>query len=397
MQRVRWDRVICVGLLFALLLFLIAYLIYHINSSPTGNPAYGELIVSIGDSNNQGNGAYYNSSIDYAGANVLQYVIGDGFSNTANYSTTLLNSLSGTLQPAFEPMYDGGHDFANLIGNLVALSRLRQNPAILVQAAVGSASIADWTSGLLQRAITAAMTANSIPAVVIFTWVHMDADVANNTLPADYLSNLMSIITTVRSYFGSQTPFLIGSIVPEWVQNPSFLGFYNYSPSVASALQDVQRSIPNLVPYTSYSNMLPGYQSCIQIQGSHFSATGQRLMAEFFSQAYYRAVANTQTGTTPNHPTGLYVSATTLSWVAPALSTVTGYVVLYKVYSNPTACTDADSSLPASVYTSATYAPVPFPLDGRVYLVDVSAVNGVQMSSGSANSWIKVDTSNLGS
>ena len=370
MRKVRWLRVVGVSLLVILAFLLIAYVIYQAASS-NSTPPYIPMLVSIGSPEG---GKYYNDYFDFPGPGAQQYVIGDQHSNIVNY--TGVYSLAGTMQPAMEPMYDGGHAQANLIGNLVALSRTWPQ-TVLLEAGVGGTTVTQWVSGgFMARALSAVSSANALSNnasyVALWVWSGFVAEVANNTSPAFYLTQLMQL---------ARGPFVIVSGPPEWVR-----GTTN-----AVALQNIQRALPNVVAGSAYVNMPLGYQDCNPSTG-YFSASGMRMMALLAQTALARAVANTQTGTTPNHPTGAYAFGNTIFWTAPALSRVTGYAVVYLPYQD--SCSDAAPPTPIVVPTNslATSFLLPFASDGSIWQVDVCALNGVQTSSGSATSWVVINT-----
>lgn len=362
------------------------------------------MIVALGQSNNQGEGCCYNSSVDFGYANMVQYVIGDGYSDSQY--TTGIAAATGKLVQATEPMYDGGSNRANLIGSLVALGRnfvnstLLSAQLVLVQAAVGGTSIEQWLNGLLTRAVNAATYANSLTGdttnIAMFTYVQgeSDAEPPLRTDPASFQSQLIQLINISRAIVGASftTPFIIGSMVPEWVTTSGVTD--------APPIANVHRVLPSIVPYTAYVNMPLGYVDCVET--IHYSATGQRIMGAMMAQAYYRALVNANPALVPNHPTGLSVTLGvsgryTLTWTAPS-SPLTSYAIIYAPYINlhnpGGSCLDGSSAPPSQLLTNAvtTSFTLPFVLTGS-YQFDVAAANGVQISSGSASTWVLASAS----
>lgn len=369
------------------------------SSSSSSSPATGPsqpMIVSMGQSNNQGEGCCVNASIDSGYSNMLQYYIGDGSGYGYAYGGSTAQAAQWILTPANEPLYNGGSNRLNIIGNLVSLGKRyidQYQPSgnlLLIQSAVGSTSISRWVpSDLLGRAQTAVASAIALQpgtTVTMFTWIQGEADAGSST----YQSDLLALINLVRlNTVGANatTPFVVGSMLPE----------YTLDHGGQQTIYNIHRSIPNLVPYTAFRNAPLGFVDCYE--EIHFSATGQRLMGELLLQGYHDALLNTQTGKIPGHPTGLTASLDSqarvaLTWTADtsnADAPITNYWVVWKLYQPNMVCSDGDSSAPHRILTNSTNTAFTFPIgwllnDSR-YVIDVNAVSGTQPSSGSWSSW----------
>lgn len=377
------DLAVCIGILaiagalVVAVLFLLGRLPPSSKSIAPSTPKLPVIIGMTGQSNGQGEGCCFNSSIDTA-PNAMQYVIGDEYSDNTELDPPA-TSFSGQLLPAIEPLYDGGYNRANIIGPLVALGRAYGDDAILFQAAVGGTSIA-WllTTGLPRLQAGAARINGTF---LMFGFVQGETDAENDTPPQVYYSSVQQYFSILRSLPGasSTTPIVIGSMVPDWV-----IGSGGVS---GLAIEDVHRGIPSTIPYTAYVNMPLGYVD--YYEPIHFSAAGQRLAGAMMYQALARAMANSEPGLIPDHPTNVTVSSSGLvSWVSSA--PLTGYRVVYRKYHNGTSLQDGDASLSLEVDIPA--ASTSYTLQGMIagttYLLDVYAVSGQQISSGRCTSWV---------
>ena len=360
----------------------------------------------------QGEGCCYNASIDNGYSNMKQYVIADKYADTTY--TSGISSVKGQLVPANEPLYDGGDNRANIIGGLVALGKgftqtlsNQSQEVVLVQAAVAGTLISDWLAAggkmLMQRAIYASNNASNLlpnATIAMITYVQGEQDAQAGTNRTTYENELIQqFIPLLRSVHGatSITPFLIGSMVPEWVAS---------RPNSAGGIEDVHRAIPSLVPYTAYHNMPFGYVDCVE--AIHFSATGQRMAGQMFLRSYARALANTHAGMVPNHPSGLAVrwnagtTTVTLSWTAPSTvstAAITDYGISVAQYfntSNPGgSCLDTNPAAPvlflvgSSTATSYSISAASLPATGSsTWQFDVSAISNTQWSSARYSSWV---------
>ena len=328
---------------------------------------------------------------------MYQYVIGDSNSDNT-FLTPPASFYTGQIVPGAEPLYDGASDRADIIGNLVALGRAYAsqvfNPSsmILLQSAVGGASIGQWNSTYFARA-QAAVTNITIlrpnSSVSMITWIQGEADCVGGGTPASvYNTSLIDVIWNFRSNYNgtnSTTPFVLGSMVPEWVATGGYT-------SHAGPIEDVHRAIPNFVPYTAWVNMPLGYVDCYE--NIHYSATGQRMLGQMWIDGYKRAMNNTQGGMIPNHPTGLSVSNSgslfTLTWTAPLVNPtapVSNYQIVYRIYINTgnpgVTCADGDPTPPIRFLINSTSPSYSFTLPIQyTYQFDVCAVSGGQISSG---------------
>ena len=360
--------------------------------------AAARVLVSMGQSNNQGEGCCYNASVDDGYANMLQYVIDDAYSDSRYLPD--IHQHSHQLTHATEPMFDGGNNRAHIIGSLVALGRHfgSAGNTVLVQTAVSGTSMAQWLSGgLLARAVLAAANASALAGhspITLFTWVQGESDSGRTT--SAYLADLLTVISIARNSTpgaSPTTPFIVGSMVPEWTAE---------SPAVWP-IMEAHRLLPNLVPHTAYQQMPQGYVDCVE--GIHFGATGQRLMAALMAEAVPRALANTRAGLIPAHPTNLSISSNSssvvLSWVAAPPSNSTppaqGYVVRWKLYDRPANpgtypnCSDHDASLPHSLPSYSDRTDVTIDASnfrgGGTWQFAVFAFSGGQLSSGRYDSY----------
>lgn len=337
-------------------------------------------ILGAGQSNEQGAGPGGDpTGLDVAAPNLKQYVIGDQYS--------LLKTNINQIIPAAEPLNDG---YSLGIGSMVALGNkfITVNgisaSVVIVQTAVAGTSISQWQSTLFNRAL-ASMTnysnliAPGIPNVIMIKWVQGENDVQQGTSASTYQSALIGLINLFRTLIpgaNSITPFILVSMVPDWVATQGANGL---------AISNVHRSIPNLVPYTAF-RASPMGMPCSLI---HYSATGQRINAQLFFQAYVDALLNTAAGMVPAHPATVSMTFSSnlyqLTW-----STITGatnYILIYRTYipwAN-SVCSDFDPTPPTRLFLNSTSGSITLPItlftNNTLYQFDVSAVVGSQPSS----------------
>ena len=385
-----------ISMLAPLLLVAAVLLAVAATASPLADPA--RVLVSMGQSNNQGEGCCYNASVDDGFANMQQYVIDDVYSDS-RYMRDIHNHTH-QLTHASEPLYDGGNNRANIIGSLVALGKRfgTVGETVLVQTAVSGTSMAQWLrGGLLARAVQAAGNATRLAAnspITAFTWVQGESDSGRST--AAYLADLLTVIAIARNSTpgaSPTTPFIVGSMVPEWTR----------ANTGAWAILEAHRQLPNVVPHTAYVQMPLGYVDCAE--SIHFSATGQRLMGALMMEAMVSAYSNRDPGTVPNHPTNLTITSNathvSISWLTPprnGSAAVTSHRLRYKLYDRPANvstypnCSDLDASPPHGINLLATATSVT--LERSMYMLmdgtwqfAVFALSQTQSSSGRFDSY----------
>lgn len=261
-----------------------------------------KILMIAGQSNAQGYGDYVNTSIDTCPPGVLQYCIGDQYSQG--------KSRPGTVQPfTTEPMDD--NDRADLIGHSAAFARAYKNAnpndtLIMINVAVSSAgfinSSRNWTvntGNVFTRARNAMQTLRTqYPDAqwIGISWLQGESD--RFDLPTNYKSNLLAVFNAFRQVAGSNIPICVLSMVPEWIQGENG----------AQAIQRVHQAIPSLLPYTSFAFGPTGYASTNN-DTIHYNAAGQRVLGS----TLYNSLATARNNVRPV-PTQLQlVSRTTTS------------------------------------------------------------------------------------
>jgi len=377
------------------------------------------VIIGAGQSNMQGEACCAVPEYDTGYSNMTQFVIGDPWSDNS-YTTPAADTISGQFKPADEPLYDGGSNRANIIGPMVNYAKLTTsgNQTVLIQGAVSASSFqaclnagggcGQWPSTIpgpidpinnfFYRILIQLNNLNiSYPGFQVksIIWLQGESDNGNS----NYQSLLIALFNGMRTYWPgvtSTTPIILGSMVPEYTVNSGGASY--------QAIYQIHRAIPNLVPYTAFRNMILGNVDCAE--AIHYSATGQRILAQMYAQGYIDAMLNTQTGLIPNHPDPSQVTLSLINncevnivWTVPTISNtaiINGYYILYALYTPTTGtypnCPSSDPSPPIKLYvannSTTTYTfSVGTLLANTQYQFDVASVSGSQMSSGNYNSF----------
>ena len=140
---------------------------FHVETSaiPTvTDPSSVKIMLFAGQSNMQGQGETYSASLDTSPPNVIQYCIGDSYSQVRK-------TRPGLFARAAEPMDDGGSNINGAIGPCLSFARsyMAANPThtlVLVNVAVSGSGFSiepNWTAGtgsLYQRALSTMNTVN---------------------------------------------------------------------------------------------------------------------------------------------------------------------------------------------------------------------------------------------
>ncbi|MGJ1428651.1 sialate O-acetylesterase [Clavibacter sepedonicus] len=250
-----------------------------------------DVVVVLGQSNAQGVGTGWDPSIDVSvpgldqlagsGAKAGQIVPAkDSLSHVTTWTT------SGGVQAVGPGMELGRHMLADARPS---------RKVLLVPAAMASTSMtgdgtyawnpADTRSriNLFTRAlgqIDAALAQDPDNRLVAVVWAQGESD-ATRTNAAGYQSMLLDLVDRLNTRYGA-VPFLIGGMVPEWL---------NVS-SQRQAIDTAQQGMPALRSNVSY---IPGAAGYSRAEDSiHYTAAGARAMGDKYFAAYQRATGAVQ-------------------------------------------------------------------------------------------------------
>ncbi|WP_228511832.1 sialate O-acetylesterase [Clavibacter sp. VKM Ac-2872] len=250
-----------------------------------------DVVVILGQSNAQGVGTGWDPSVDVSvpgldqlagsGAKAGQIIPAeDSLSHVTTWTT------SGGVQAVGPGMELGRH--------LLADARPGRK-VLLVPAAMASTSMtgdgtyawnpADTRSriNLFTRAlgqIDAALAQDPDNRLVAVVWAQGESD-ATRTNAAGYQSMLLDLVDRLNTRYGA-VPFLIGGMVPEWL---------NVS-SLRQGIDTAQQGMPALRANVSY---IPGASGYSRAEDSiHYTAAGARAMGDKYFAAYQRATGAVQ-------------------------------------------------------------------------------------------------------
>jgi len=301
-----------------------------------------KVLFLAGQSNMQGQGDFYNPAIDVSHPKVFQYVIGDQYSQVRT-------DRSGQVVLAQEPMDDGGNAGGLVIGNGLAFARryMQQYPNetfLIVNAAVSSSAFSydplSWTGNIYTRARAAMLAVSTrypTSELIGIGWIQGESDVnAGATIYRTKLINLFNQFRTLFYLGNATTPIMVVGMVPEWIGSDVNRLAINYVHSI----------VPNLLPFTTYrAGPTNGVST---VNGIHFSASGQRAIANLFWDSFTKAYNNSKP--VPIEVVGTVVSSTSMT------VTFDGYGTSFRVnYNNLFATTNTKSATIAGLTAGATY------------------------------------------
>ncbi|WP_237581556.1 sialate O-acetylesterase [Clavibacter phaseoli] len=250
-----------------------------------------DVVVILGQSNAQGVGTGWDPAVDVSvpgldqlagsGAKAGQIVPAkDSLSHVTTWTT------SGGVQAVGPGMELGRHMLADARPG---------RKVLLVPAAMASTSMTGdgtyaWNPSdtrsrinLFTRAlgqIDAALAQDPDNRLVAVVWAQGESD-ATRTNAAGYQSMLLDLVDRLNARYGA-VPFLIGGMVPEWL---------NVS-TLRQAIDTAQQGMPALRANVSY---IPGAAGYSRAEDSiHYTAAGARAMGDKYFAAYQRATGAVQ-------------------------------------------------------------------------------------------------------
>ncbi|OUE27017.1 hypothetical protein BFL37_02765 [Clavibacter michiganensis] len=250
-----------------------------------------DVVVILGQSNAQGVGTGWDPSVDVSvpgldqlagsGAKAGQIVPAkDSLSHVTTWTT------SGGVQAVGPGMELGRHMLADARPG---------RKVLLVPAAMASTSMTGdgayaWNpsdtrsrTNLFTRAlgqIDKALAQDPDNRLVAVVWAQGESD-ATRTNEQGYQTMLLDLVDRLNARYGA-VPFLIGGMVPEWL---------NQSP-MRQAIDSAQQGIPALRANVSY---IPGAAGQNRSEDLiHYTAAGARLMGDRYFAAYQRATGAVQ-------------------------------------------------------------------------------------------------------
>jgi hypothetical protein len=250
-----------------------------------------DVVLILGQSNAQGPGVPFDSSIDIETPGINQYA---GSGAQENQVIPAIESLVSVTK------WVDGTNGRPRVGPAMEFARQyfytqpSNRDVLIVPAAQGSTSITGNASyswdpdnntasvNLIHRAITKtaqALALNPNNRLVAILWHQGESD-SGAMSTAQYRAKLVQIIDLLRSNFGATVPFLVGGMVPEWVAA---------EPTYRSAIQAALQAIPSNRNYTAYT---AGPSGMNQDDLIHYNAAGARELGRRYFAALARARAN---------------------------------------------------------------------------------------------------------
>jgi lysophospholipase L1-like esterase len=253
----------------------------------TSDPSY-DIVLIIGQSNAQGDsGGAVSPTLDPTNPRVYSFGASGPFASTIVLASDPLAHRGGggtVVGPAMS--------FARAYADSIpAQRRVLVVPAAANATAFGSGT-ARWdpdgplgSNNLYEAAIRQTLSARAaVPQsrIAAVIWVQGESDILNTAMPAaTYRTYLLDLIGGLRERLETpELPFLIGSMVPE------FIG----TDPLRVAIDAVHRDIPDRIPFTAY---VAGPRGMQRGDDLHYSPAGQRevgrRMFESLASAQYNA------------------------------------------------------------------------------------------------------------
>lgn len=310
-----------------------------------------DLIVQVGQSNNEGRGTPIDTRLDVADNRIQQY------GNTGSYS--------GIVSVAVEPLatYTASGTTPTMMFARDYLGTVPGNRRVLIVAAAkggtpfeGASGPAGWTwkvgrsdvTNLYDAAIAQAQAALAAAdaqfpgknRIVGFTWVHGETDGDNLTSGATYQADLDALIDGFRTALNCPNAFfVIGGMVPEYL-----------STGTRTAIQAVHADTPYRKLRVGFAYGISGAN---QGDGNHYTSAGTRALGHRMFAALSRARSNIL-GTAPVAP-GAPSLTQSGSTVTANWAQVTGRATDFNVrYSTDGGTTWATLTRTRSIDVSAT-------------------------------------------
>lgn len=248
-----------------------------------------DVYLLIGQSNMHGGGVGFDRSLDVQFDGLNQFA---GSGTNKNKIIPAVDSLFHHNQwiSAGAPLVGPGMEF----GRQSLLAAPSNRTVLLVPAAMGATSISgsadfswdpDNTSAAVNlfkyaqaqlRAAAATHPANRVAGIL---WHQGEGDTGKMSTE-QYLAKLQQICDLLRAEFGQSVPFLVGSMVPDWIGTNS----------TRTSIDAAHRAIASTRPFAAY---VRGPAGMHQDEKLHYNAAGQREMGRRFFHALTAAKANT--------------------------------------------------------------------------------------------------------
>ena len=277
-----------------------------------------DVIVLAGQSNMQGSGLPFDTTLDPADPRVWQYAA----------SGKYLRQIIPASDPLAMPVVGAGVGPGFTFGRLYASSASPNRRVLLVPSAVGGTPLVStisptWNSSvpnslyaqmlsLTQGAVAAAGPHARVVAVL---WIQGETDAVSRVSAADYQSAFDALVGKLRTDLNSPNlPLVVGQMLPDMLPR-----IYQ----TRTEINRVHATVGSRLPNAAFAPGPFGYVGDV----FHYTAAGQRILAGSMFDAYRRIVAGVADPALPNapaRPTGVTVSPSTGATYTVSWSPVAG-------------------------------------------------------------------------